>query len=184
MLPGTNSLRAADEDRLRGLKAANQVGDETVFRPVATTNNIAGPRRRQGYSLLLRGSGREERTAVGRADDFRAGFARCIGVVAAQFIRLSIRPYPFLIAIALVRSDRDHSSHAGGLSHRLQNVNCSHNIGRVGAERISIGAAHQRLRGKVENYFGAKLAEGGREPGGISNVAAHVVQTPTNRSSR
>src|SRR6202789_4199667 len=129
MLPGTNRRRSPDDYRTFFLEAADQVGNETVFRPVAASDHISSARRGQGDMVLLQAIHGEKRTSVSRAYDFRASFARSIGIIAAERVGLSIRPHPLLIPVTLVGGNRDNSAYAGSFADGFEHMRRTHNIG-------------------------------------------------------
>jgi len=107
MLPGPDGVGAADEDGLFGEEAADEVGDETVSRPVAATDDVAGAGGGEGDAVVGEFGEGEEGLAVGGGDDLSAGLGAGVRVIAAEGISLAIAPDPFLVLIALVGGDGD-----------------------------------------------------------------------------
>ncbi len=117
---------------------------------------------------------REEGLAVGGGDQLGAGFGGGVGVVAAQRVGLAVAPVPFPVFVALVGGDGNDGAHGGSVADGLKDVCGSHYVRRVGAKRIRVGEAHQRLRGHVDDDFRLELGHGGLKFVAVEDVAADV----------
>ena len=171
MLPGARGVGVADVDALAGFDGAQDVWNKPVLGPISATDNVACPSCCQGDLMFTVFRCIEERVAIGCRDQFGAAFAAAVRVEAAHGFVLTVTPHPFFVLVALVGGDVDDGTHGGRLAHGFQKIYGAHDIGGIGLDRVDIGAAHQRLRGHVNNDIGRGLSHGIGQPGAIADVA-------------
>src|SRR6185503_931508 len=103
--------------------------------------------------------GGEERVAVGRGDELRAGLAVAVGIPAALRLVLAVAPFPFAVLVDLVRGHVDRDAHVIGLPYGVEHVHGAHHVGRVRPHRVDVGAPYQRLGRHVDDDLGALHGE-------------------------
>ena len=69
----------------------------------------------------------------------------------AHRLVLAVAPLPLAVLVALVRGDVDHDAHVARSAHGVEHVHGAHHVGLVGLARVEVGAAHERLRGHVDD---------------------------------
>ena len=92
--------------------------------------------------------------------------------MAAEPVALLERPAGAVVLVDFVAGDDDDALERAQLSAGLQQRAGAEDIGGVGAERIAVGFAHQRLRRHVNDDLRIGAADRGiADPRGIANVA-------------
>ncbi len=158
-----------------GEGGAQNIGHQTVFRPVAASEHIAGARRGHGHAMHGVFGGRKKRIAKGLHPQFRAGFAVAIGVLPAQVVIFVVTPRGFEVFVYLVRGDDDDGANAGRMAHGLKNLQRAQQIDRKCFERVGVRDAHERLGGEVEDNL--LPGHGGLHGGGVADVREARIQS-------
>ena len=171
MLPGARGVGVTDVDALAGFDGSQDIWNKPVLGPISATDNVACSSSCQGYLMFTVFRCVEKRVAIGCRDQFGAAFATAIGVKAAHGFVLTVTPHPFFVLVTLVCGDVDDGTHGGRLANGFQKTHGAHDVGRIGLDRVDIGAAHQRLRGHVNNDIGRGLSHGISQPSAIAYVA-------------
>ncbi len=136
MLPGADGARASDDHWFAQSESRENVGDQSVSRPVAAANHVPCTHGRQGHAILTIFIGFEKRVAIGRGHELSAALATAVGVVAAHRLVLTVGPDPFLVLVALVGGHIDHGAHGWALAYGLQKVDGAHDVGGVSLYRV------------------------------------------------
>src|ERR1700736_1442795 len=103
VLPWTRCLGIADFENFSAGEGPEDIGYQAVLRPVAAANHIAGARRRDRNVVFRKSLWIEEGIAVCADEKLGACLAIAVRIVTAQWIVLSIRPYPLAVFVTLVR---------------------------------------------------------------------------------
>jgi hypothetical protein len=77
--------------------------------------------------------------------------------VAAHGLVLLVAAERFQVLVALVTGDVDDNAHAPRLPHALEHVHRAHDVRGIGADRVAVRAAHEGLRGQVQDDVGRKV---------------------------
>ncbi|MCY1457998.1 hypothetical protein D9M71_753400 [compost metagenome] len=119
--------------------------------------------------------GRKKRRGIRLRQQFTAGLAAAVRIVATQGFVFAVRPQPFLVCVDLVGGHQHAGTHTADLSNRFEQVERAHDVAGIGAQRIAITFTHQRLSGQVQDDlrlgFGDDLQQGTEIP----QIAALIV---------
>src|SRR5690606_22356884 len=66
-------------------------------------------------------------------------------------------------------------AHAVALAQRVEQVHRAHDVGRIGADRVGEGVAHDRLRRQVHDDLRPAARDGAGERVGVADVADHAL---------
>jgi hypothetical protein len=176
VLPGSYRIWASDLKRLAGVEGTDRIRDQTVLRPISSADDIS--RSRGGDMAAAFGKKAAPLTV---RHQFSAALAVAIGITAAESIRFTIPPEPFLVVVTLIACYDHDAADALNVPCRLEQIDSSHDIDRVGRDGLSVGEAHKRLRCHMNDDIGLCGAHGvshGIEisyiANRVSNVARHT----------
>ena len=102
--------------------------------------------------------------------------------MAAHRVVLAIAPLPLAVLVALVAGDDEDDADVAPRRGGVEDVHGAHHVRRVGLDRVGVGAAHERLRGHVEDDLGPGLRERRRDGRQVADVA--LVGSPRHRRTR
>ena len=102
MLPWSHGRRIPHRHRLAGRQVPHDVGHDSVFSPIAATNDVAGSHRCELHAMLAQSGWREEARSIGRRHEFRRSFAGAVGIMAAEPVGLIVRSAVGMGLVALV----------------------------------------------------------------------------------
>src|SRR6185369_11568566 len=145
MLPGSNCVRVADLYRFTGQDRPDDVRDQPVVSPVATTDDIAGTGRGHGNTMPLVIFWIEVGGAIGGRHQFRTPLAVGIRVIPPHRLVFPVSPDPLPVFVHLVSSDINHRLDRPAGSYRLQKMHGPHDVGCIGLHRNLVGVSYQRL---------------------------------------
>ncbi len=166
VLPGSHRVWVADFDRAARGKRAYAVGHQAVLCPIAAADHVASARRRHRRRAVAR-----ECLAVGGGDQLGARLAGAVGIAAAERIGLAVGNTAAALEVTFVaRHVQDHA-HAVEPASRLQHMRRAEHVGREGADRISVGPAHERLCSEVKDDLRPRGAEHAAHRNEITHVA-------------
>ncbi len=95
--------------------------------------------------------------------------------MAAHWLVLAVSPLPLAVLIALVRGDVEQHAHVLPAADRIEQVDRAHHIGLIGQPRLLEGAAHERLRGHVDDDLGPMRVEHPGQGMRVAHIAVDAV---------
>src|SRR5438874_8824741 len=158
MLPRTNGMRTANPYRLTRKEAANKIRKKPIGRPVPSPNHIPGTCSRNRNPMLRQPVDWEVRLPESGGDNFGAGLRAGVRIVAAEWIRLTIRPYPLFVLVTFVRRHRDYGADRRASTNRIEHSRSSNDIRLIRSNRILIGKTDQRLSRYMKDHLRPKFA--------------------------
>jgi len=188
MLPRANGTGAADANELMTAQGADAIGNEAIFAPVATADNVARPGGGSAdYRILGTRSThsglaehvprillREKRFQISAEDQFRTPFGGAVGIIAAHRVVFPVSPDPFLVFIAFVGGDVDQDFDADGFTDGLKHVDRAADVGVEGQLRFVVGEAYDGLGRQVKDKFRLIFAESFEEMIKIADISMDV----------
>ena len=139
-------IRIPDHNGLSLHRRPDTVGNDPVVGKISAADHVSGPAggnrapsvRKEGFFI-----------AVGH--QLRTGFAVGVGIIAVQPVRFPIPVFPFPVFIHLIRRHIQKRADAGKQPGAFHNMNCSHDIGFIGINRILVGIADNGLRRQMKH---------------------------------
>src|SRR5260370_8574559 len=172
-LPGPDCSRIANETRFPCQESPDQIWNQLVARPIATTNRITragGPERN---AMLLKRIGRKIRITISRGHKFGATLGVGVRIASAHGLVFPIAPDPLASRVAFVTGDIDHRTVKLKLPHSFQNVNCDHYVRRVGLDWIFVATTNNGLCSHVENHVRPGIGKDLYEARQVAGVRKH-----------
>src|ERR1700733_15804624 len=103
MLPGPNRLGISQSDRLGCLERTHAVGDQTILRPIAATDDVAGACR------CDRRAAAKEAISKTHRQEFGASLAVAVGIMAAETIAFDKGSAFTIIFIDFIAGHDEHA---------------------------------------------------------------------------
>ena len=155
MLPRTNCSGVTDGDTFFVVQGPHGIGNNSVFRPITTADDIA-----------CSGAGNANRTIlkigfpVGSRSDLSHGLAGTIRVMSSHRITLFVGAAGFMVLVALVRGDNDCGTVRRESTKCLEHVNRTHDISLIGLDGDCIGAPHKWLSRHMNHEIRPERVDG------------------------
>src|SRR5205814_6659751 len=102
-LTESSCARIPEPQREFAIECAHAIGHDAIFRPIATSDYVTGPRRCNTQARTI-----VEKTGAVRIEyKFGARLRSAVRIAAAKFVGLAITPDPFPVLIRLVTGNVD-----------------------------------------------------------------------------
>lgn len=121
VLIGTRGLWIAHLDGAPGSRRADAVRHDAIGREIPTADDVAGTGCRDGAASI-----REKAFHIAMCDKFATALAVRIGIIAVEWLVLSIAPAPFLVFVDLICRYIEQGAHALCLARALEDMDGAH----------------------------------------------------------
>ena len=123
-------------------------------------------------------------TGASRFDDFSAGLAGAVGIVAAERLVLPIGPKPFTILIALVGRDHDDGANAPDPSAAFEHARRADDVRLERFDGRQVRRPNERLRRQMQHDIGLRRSHRGVERLLVAYISNNALRRPRKACQR